>query len=502
MKKEKPLILRLSDKKKSVILIKEAERDLNNDKVLIPYEILTSEAHIVMLNKVGILDLESTIKILKMLEAFYEKWSRNNIQLNPELEDIHFNIESYLINKLGIRIGGKLHTARSRNDLIATDMRLYLRDLINHFSQKLLDAIERLLSIAERNVRTIIPGYTHMQQAQPITLSHYLIAQADQLLRSYQRLRESYERVNLSPLGAGALAGVNWPIDRELTAKLLGFSGIIENSLDAINSRGEIEIELLSDLAIIATQLSRIAEDLIFWSTQESGLIELDDAYAGVSSIMPQKKNPEAAEIIRAKASEIYGKLIGALTLMKGLPTGYNKDMQELKSIIRESFETIELNLEAIVNMIDTMKIKNEAFLKSPTITYTLATDIADILVKNLGISFREAHQIIATAVRLSQGKGLTPDYIIIALSEILGLKDYDLSTISFNPEISIMMKASKGSTNPDENIRMLTERKNIILQERNKLNAETKRIDEALFRLKNEVNKLINSYNELINLR
>lgn len=494
MKEEKQLISRLSNKKKSLILIKEAEHDLNNDKVLVPYEILTSEAHVVMLNKVGILDLEDTVRILKTLKTFYEKWSNGNIQLNPELEDIHFNIESYLINKLGIRTGGKLHTARSRNDLIATDIRLYLRDTINHFSQKLLDVIERLLNIAERNVQTIIPGYTHMQQAQPITLSHYLIAQADQLLRSYQRLRESYERVNLSPLGAGALAGVNWPIDRELTARLLGFSGIIENSLDAINSRGEIEIEVLSNLAIIATQLSRIAEDLIFWSTQESGLIELDDAYAGISSIMPQKKNPEAAEIIRAKSSEIYGKLIKALTLMKGLPTGYNKDMQELKSIIKESFEIIELNLETIVNMIETMKINNKTFLESPLATYTLATDIADILVKKLNISFREAHQIIATAVKLSQGRGLTLDYIMIALSDVLGLKEYDLSTISLNPEISVIMKASKGSTNPDENIRMIAERKNIILQERNKLNTEIKRVNEALLMLKNEVNKLINS--------
>jgi argininosuccinate lyase len=475
-------------------LIEEAVRDLSNDKALIPYEILVSEAHVVMLNKAGILDLESAVRILKGLESFYEEWSEGIVQLNPELEDIHFNIEAYLVSKLGIRVGGKLHTARSRNDLIATDMRLYLRDVVNNFSQKLLDAVERLLNVAERNIRTIIPGYTHMQQAQPITLSHYLIAQADQLLRSYRRLRESYERVNLSPLGAGALAGVNWPINRELTAKLLGFSGIIENSLDAINSRGEVEIELLSDLAIIATQLSRISEDLIFWSTQESGLIELDDSYAGVSSIMPQKKNPEAAEIVRAKTSEIYGKLIKSLTLMKGLPTGYNKDMQELKSAVRESFEVIESCLEAVVGIIETMKIRNEAFLKSPTVTYTLATDIADTLVKALDISFREAHQIIATAVKRSQGKGLTLDYIMMSLSEVLGLGSYDLPTIQLNPETSIEMKVSKGSTNPDENMRMIAERKNIILQERIKLNAEIKRVNEALFTLKNEVSNLLNS--------
>ncbi len=494
MKEEKLLMSRLSNKKKAEILIKEAEHDLSVDKILVPYEILVNEAHVIMLNKVGILNLEDTIKILKALESFYEKWVKDSIQLNPELEDIHFNIESYLINKLGVRIGGKVHTARSRNDLIATDIRLYLRDAINHLSQELLNAVERLLTVAEHNLQTIIPGYTHMQQAQPITLSHYLIAQADQLLRSYQRLRDSYERVNLSPLGAGALAGVNWPIDRELTAKLLGFSGIIENSLDAINSRGEIEIEVLSDLAIIATQLSRISEDLIFWSTQESKLIELDDSYSGVSSIMPQKKNPEAAEIIRAKSSEIYANLIKALTLMKGLPTGYNKDMQELKSILQESFNIIELNLKSIVGMIETMKVNSNVFMESPTITYTLATDIADTLVRNLNISFREAHQVVATAVKLSQGKGLTFDYIMVALSDVLNLKHYDFSSIPLKPEMSIIMKASKGSTNPSENIRMIIERKNLVSQERNKLNAEIKRINESLMILKNEVNKLINT--------
>ncbi len=491
---EKPWESRLSNKKKALILIKEAERDLKNDKNLIPYEILVNEAHVIMLYRIGVLEKSDASAILKALEEFYNEWTSGNIQLNPELEDIHFHIESYLINKLGIRIGGKLHTARSRNDLIATDIRLYLRDTINQFSQELLNAMEKLLNVAESNIMTIIPGYTHMQQAQPITLSHYLIAHVNQLMRTYQRLREAYERINLSPLGSGALAGVNWPIDRELVAQYLGFSGIIENSLDAITSRGEIEAEVLSNLAILFTQLSRIAEDIIFWSSQESRLIELDDSYVGISSIMPQKKNPEAAEIIRAKSSELYGNLIKVLVVMKGLPTGYNKDMQEFKGILQESFEITRLSLQSIVDMIKTMKINNDAFINSPSATYTLATDIADILVKKLGISFREAHQVIASAVKRSQGKGLTIEHIVSSLSDVLGIRIHDLPEVKLNPEMSINMKISKGSTNPNENVKMLDKLKKAIIKERNKLNSEIERINESLKILKENVKKLVES--------
>lgn len=489
---EKPWESRLNSKKKSLILIKEAERDLANDKILIPYEILTSEAHVIMLYKVGILEKAEASAILKVLEEFYNEWINGNIQLNPELEDIHFHVESYLINKLGIRVGGKLHTARSRNDLIATDIRLYLRDIVNQLSQELLNAMEKLLNVAESNIKTIIPGYTHMQQAQPITLSHYLIAHVYQFMRAYQRLRESYKRINLSPLGSGALAGVNWPIDRELVAQYLGFFGIIENSLDAITSRGEAEIEVLSNLAILSTQFSRMAEDIIFWSSQESKLIEIDDSYAGISSIMPQKKNPEAAEIIRAKSAELYGNLIKALTIMKGLPTGYNKDMQELKGILQESFETIKLSLQSITGMIGSMKINNVVFVESPLTTYTLATDIADILVKKLKISFREAHQVIASAVKHSQGKGLTAEHIISSLNEELGIKIYDLPELKLSPEMSINMKISRGSTNPNENMKMVEELKKIITEERSKLDNEIIRINKSLTMLKDDVNKLL----------
>ncbi|MEM3833432.1 MAG: argininosuccinate lyase [Thermoprotei archaeon] len=483
---------RLSNRKKALILIKEAENDLKNDKTLIPYEILVNEAHTIMLYRVGILEKSEASAILKTLEKLYDEWISGNMQFNTELEDIHFHVESYLINKLGIRTGGKLHTGRSRNDLIATDIRLYLRDAINQFSQELLNAMKKLLDIAESNIMTIIPGYTHMQQAQPITLSHYLIAHVNQLMRTYQRLREAYKRVNLSPLGSGALAGVNWSVDREMAAQYLGFSGIIENSLDAITSRGEIEAEILSDLAILSTQLSRIAEDIIFWASQESRLIELDDSYAGISSIMPQKKNPEAAEIVRAKSSELYGNLVKALTVMKGLPTGYNKDMQELKGVLEESFEITKLSLQSIVGMIETMRINSDVFINSPSMTYTLATDIADILVKKLGISFREAHQVVASAVKRSQDKGLTIEHVISSLNEELGIKIYELPGLKLDPKMSINMKISRGSTSPSENMKMLNRLKKTIIKERDKLNSEIMRINESLKMLMEDIKKIM----------
>jgi argininosuccinate lyase len=319
------------------------------------------------------------------------------------LEDVHMNIEARLTDRIGAA-GKKLHTGRSRNDQVATDMRLYLRDAIDAISAELRRAQRAVIDLAEAEYDTIMPGFTHLQSAQPVTLGHHMLAWNAMLERDRARLVDTRKRVNLMPLGAAALAGTSYPIDRELTASLLGFDGVIDNSLDAVSDRDFI-IEFLAAGAMLMMHLSRFSEELVLWSSAQFGFIELGDAFCTGSSIMPQKKNPDVPELLRGKTGRVNGNLIALLTLMKGQPLAYNKDNQEDKEPMFDTIDTLRGSLKVFADMVPTIKVDRAAMLESARRGYATATDLADYLVRN-GVAFRDAHEVVGKAVRLGIDTG------------------------------------------------------------------------------------------------
>lgn len=403
------------------------------DQELVLEDLTGSMAHVKMLVKCGILSSEDGESILLGLQSLREKAENNELVYKTELEDIHLNLESMLTEIIG-PIGGKLHTARSRNDQVATDMHLYLRrnvklviDLINDFQKALVDK-------ADEHIETIMPGYTHLQRAQPISFAHHLMAYFWMLERDKSRYQENLKRINISPLGAGALAGTTFPIDRQYTAELLGFEGIYQNSLDAVSDRDFI-IEFMSSSSILMMHLSRLAEEIILWSSQEFHFIELDDCFATGSSIMPQKKNPDMAELIRGKTGRVYGNLIGILTVLKGLPLAYNKDMQEDKEGMFDTVETIIGSLKIFTGMIQTMKVNSDEMETATKKDFSNATELADYLAEK-GMPFREAHEVVGKLVLKCIEKGCF-------LSD-LSLEEYQQASHLFHYDIYEALKPYK----------------------------------------------------------
>lgn len=362
------------------------------DKQLYPYDIAGSQAHVKMLAKCGIILQKEADQIIDGLEEIKNEIEKGSFKFSPELEDIHMNIEQALISKLG-QVAEKLHTARSRNDQVSLDIILYLRHKIKEIIALIKNLQKAILQSAENNLEIIMPGYTHLQHAEPVFFSHYLMAYFWMLNRDVHRLRDCYKRVNVLPLGVCALAGSSLPIDRYCVAQLLDFPQITENSIDTVSNRDHT-VEFLSIASLIIMHLSRMSEELILWSTQEFGFVELDDAFCTGSSIMPQKKNPDVCELIRGKTGRIYGHLISLLTIMKGLPLSYNRDMQEDKYPLFDTVETIKSVLSILSQMILTMKIKKGKMLSALTGDFSTATELANYLVKK-GIPFRNAHQIV-----------------------------------------------------------------------------------------------------------
>ena len=366
------------------------------DRRLYRYDIAGSIAHARMLAKCKIVSDSDAAAIVKGLETILEEIERGEFDFKNELEDIHMAIESRLIEVIG-EVGGKLHTARSRNDQVALDMRLFTKEAVADTLAGIRDLQRALLLVAEANIDIVMPGYTHLQVAQPVLLAHHLLAYFEMLHRDYARFSNCLERVDVMPLGSGALAGVAYEIDREFVAKELGFSRISENSLDAVSDR-DFVLEYLSAASICMMHLARLAEELILWSSAEFGFVEIDDAYATGSSIMPQKKNPDVAELARGKTGRVYGNLMAMLTTMKGLPLAYNKDMQEDKEEFFDTVDTLLTTLEVFAGMVKTLKIKPENTAASVNRGYVLATDVADYLVKK-GETFRNAHEAVAKLV-------------------------------------------------------------------------------------------------------
>ncbi|GIP41005.1 argininosuccinate lyase [Paenibacillus sp. J31TS4] len=392
--------------KKTDQLVEEYTASILFDKELAEEDIQGSLAHVTMLGKCGIIPQEDAAKIQEGLRQVLDRIRSGGLTFSVEDEDIHMNIEKALIETIG-PVGGKLHTGRSRNDQVATDMHLYLRRRVIEFVGLLDKLQEALLEQARANLDTIVPGYTHLQRAQPILFAHHLMAYVSMFQRDIERLQDSYKRINVLPLGAGALAGTTFPIDRHFVAEQLGFDGVYENSLDAVSDRDFI-VEFLANASLIMTHLSRFCEELVLWSSTEFAFIELDDAFCTGSSIMPQKKNPDVAELVRGKTGRVYGNLVGLLTVLKALPLAYNKDMQEDKEGMFDTVKTLQGALQLFAPMVTTMKVNKNRMRQAVNQDFSNATDIADFLV-NKGLPFREAHEIIGKTVLycIQQGKYL-----------------------------------------------------------------------------------------------
>ena len=380
------------------------------DSRMYAQDIRGSQAHAKMLGKQGIIPKEDSELIVKTLGEILKDIEDGKVEFTIDAEDIHMNIETILISRIG-DVGKRLHTGRSRNDQVALDARLYLRDEAEELGEMLKNMLKTILSLAEENLDTIMPGYTHLQKAQPITFAHHIMAYYEMFSRDLSRLSDWRKRMNVMPLGSGALAGTTYPLDREFVAGELGFDSITQNSIDGVSDR-DFVCELAFVLSMIMAHLSRFSEEIILWSSHEFSFIDLDDAYSTGSSIMPQKKNPDVAELARGKSGRVFGSLMGLLTMIKGLPLAYNKDMQEDKEQIFDALDTVKMCLPVFAGMLATMRLRKDKMLQGAKGGFTNATDVADYLVKK-GLPFRDAHAVVGRMVAYCLDK----DTVIDALS-------------------------------------------------------------------------------------
>ncbi|MBO0431343.1 argininosuccinate lyase [Enterococcus sp. DIV0660C] len=428
--------------------IDEFGASISFDQKLAKQDILGSLAHVKMLGHTGILTTDETLAIISGLETLQQKLAANELQFTIENEDIHLNIETLLHQEIGA-VAGKLHTARSRNDQVATDMHLFLKETVLELITKLHQLRTTLVKKAEEHVETIAPGYTHLQHAQPISFGHHLLAYYQMLTRDAERFEESLKRIDLSPLGSAALAGTTFPIDRQFSAKELGFSGIYQNSLDAVSDRDFI-LEFLSNCSLLMMHLSRFCEELILWCSHEFQFVELTDTFSTGSSIMPQKKNPDMAELIRGKTGRVYGNLFGLLALMKGLPLAYNKDFQEDKEGMFDSSETVLASLTIMDGMIATMKVNQSRMHASTQQDFSNATELADYLATK-GMPFRQAHEIVGKLVLHCTQRGyFLQDIPLTEFQAISSLIEDDIYD-TLRSEAAVQRRHSEGGTGFDQ---------------------------------------------------
>jgi len=428
-------------------LAKEYTVSVPFDKRLYRHDIAGSTAHARMLWKQGIIPEKNAELIIMGLISIREEMEQGKFQFKEELEDIHMNIEARLIEKIG-DAGAMLHTARSRNDQVALDMRMFTKEAISETIAKLKSLQEALLNLAEANKDVSMPGYTHVQRAQPVLFAHHLLAYFEMLQRDIERFQQCYQRTDVIPLGSGALAGVSYHIDRSAMAKELGFSEVSANSMDAVSDR-DFVIEYMAAASLGMMHISRLAEEIVLWSTAEFNFIEIDDAYTTGSSIMPQKKNPDVAELARGKTGRVYGHLMAMLTTMKGLPLSYNRDMQEDKEGLFDTVDTLNLTLEVFAAMLSSLRINKERTRQAAEENYTLATDIADYLVKK-GVPFREAHGIVGKLVRHAiENKKTLAELDITEYKKFSHKFDNDVKSITV--ESALASRNVPGGTAPEQ---------------------------------------------------
>ncbi len=455
---------------------------LNFDNYIFEADIFCNMAHVIMLYERGILKKEEAEKIIFGLKKILNN-GINSLNLDPTLDDIHMVIESELIKLVG-EIAKKMHTGKSRNDQVATDLRLKLREEILEICGLLIDMLRDILNIAKEHKETIMVGYTHLQHAQPITYAHLLLNYVSSIERDINRLLDTYKRVNLSPLGSGALATTGFNIDRERTKELLAFDALIENSIDAVSSRDFI-LETLSNLSILGTNLSKICEELIIFSTYEFGIIEIADEYSSTSSIMPQKKNPDVAEIARAKLCKINGNLITTLTILKALPNAYNRDLQEVTPNLWESIEIIKDTIKMVHGMLITLKINKERMEELAKSNYSTATELADTLVRELNIPFRTAHNIVGEAVKKSIEEGRDIKDVIKEILNKYNLKlDDKVIEKALDVHENVKVRDKIGGPSPKEVekrilsfSKRLEEYNKIVNEKRNKISESKKKL-------------------------
>ena len=430
---------------------KEEKKEVNDfnssisfDGVMFKDDILGSMAHAKMLGEKGIISKEDSILIINTLEDILSDIEEGKLTLDPEAEDIHMFVEAELTKRIG-EVGKRLHTARSRNDQVALDVRLHLRDMADSTIENLKALLNTIIDLAEKHKDTVMPGYTHLQRAQPITFANHLLAYAFMIKRDIERFIDAKGRMNYSPLGSCALAGTTYPIDRNMTAAELGFDGIVLNSLDGVSDR-DFAVELASASSIAMMHLSRFSEEIILWCSWEFKFIELDDAYSTGSSIMPQKKNPDIAELVRGKTGRVYGDLITLLTMLKGIPLAYNKDMQEDKEAIFDSLDTLNQCLKIFKPMLETIKVNKENMRNAAKKGFINATDLADYLVKK-GMAFRDAYKISGSLVAYCIDKNIVlEDVPLEVFKEYSNLFDMDVYQ-EINIERCTFKRTSQGAS-------------------------------------------------------
>ena len=418
------------------------------DRRLYHHDIRGSIAHATMLERVGVLTADERDAILQGLGEIEQEIDAGTFEWSVDLEDVHMNLEARLTEKIGIT-GKKLHTGRSRNDQIATDIRLYLRDAIDVADAELARLREGLIELAAREADTIMPGFTHLQTAQPVTFGHHLLAWQEMLARDHERLRDCRKRVNVMPLGAAALAGTTYPIDRHITAELLGFERPAENSLDAVSDR-DFAIEFGAFASVLLMHMSRMSEELVLWTSAQFDFIDLPDRFCTGSSIMPQKKNPDVPELVRGKTGRVYGHLMGLLTLMKSQPLAYNKDNQEDKEPLFDTLDTVQGCLKAFADMVPAIEAKADNMFEAARKGFSTATDLADYLVR-AGVAFRDAHEIVGQAVALGlrEKKDLSEMTLdeLRQFSDAIGEDVFEVLTL----EGSVAARNHIGGTAPDQ---------------------------------------------------
>ena len=429
-------------------IMEEINASIGFDQRFFAQDIRGSKAHCAMLAETGIISKPDADRIIAGLDSILKEIEEGRFTFKRELEDIHMNIESRLADLIGAT-AGRLHTARSRNDQVALDFKLYIRDTIDHLDGQLADLQWALVEKAEAHAATIMPGFTHLQTAQPVTFGHHCLAYVEMAARDRGRLTDARKRLNESPLGSAALAGTSFPIDRKRTAKELGFDGPTRNSLDSVSDR-DFVLETLSAAAIAATHLSRLAEEIVIWSTFGFNFIRLTDGFTTGSSIMPQKRNPDAAELVRAKSGRVIGALTSLLIVMKGLPLAYSKDMQEDKEAAFDALDALSLSLAAMTGMVLTLTVNEEAMRAAASRGFSTATDLADWLVRALGLPFRQAHHVTGTLVAMAEKKGVDLDALTLDEMKSVepGITEEIYSVLGVDN--SVASRTSFGGTAPD----------------------------------------------------
>jgi argininosuccinate lyase len=468
------------------------------DNKILCYDILCTKAHVIMLYEIHLLNKDEFTSIVNELDR---------ILLHPEklkkegFEDIHEALEAHLITKIGVDVGGKVQTGRSRNDQVVTDIRIKARDDLISIIFHLINLVRALLQKSEDNLDSIMPLYTHLQQAQIGNFAHYLLSYSESLIREIDRSLSLYKRINQSPLGAGPIGGSLFPLDRMMTAKLLGFDNILSNSIDATSSR-DFVIEFLSNMSSIMITLSRIAEDLIIWSSQEFGFVEIHDKHGSTSSAMPQKKNPDPLEMIRSKTALVIGNLTSVMTILKSLPSGYSRDLQDTKIPFWNSIEIVALSLEIVKDIIASLTVKKDVMGKASNASYAISLDIAEVLVMKHKVPFRTAHKLVGALVNKSVSKGDKIPFKSLSGTEIkdilekmkIGVEPGKLMQIvkGSYPKRSIKARRTEGSLDPKQQMKVIRRHKLLLEKYMNEVLKKKKSIDSTKENITNAINRII----------